>query len=110
MNEVLFSSKHEAYSYSFVIVIINQSQNMFLELRSDPYFLPAEERKRQKMFSHALLGTGSRVGSRSSEPLFCLPRASLTCVYCIWIYMELRQKKCGFPISSCKNLGRVGRF
>ena len=25
-------------------------------------------------------GTGSRVGSRSSESLFCLPRASLTCV------------------------------
>ena len=28
----------------------------------------------------ALWGTGSRVGSRSSESLFCLPRASLTCV------------------------------
>ena len=62
------------------------------------YFLSAEERKRQKMFSHTLLedwvqygvrprtqdlsypGLQGWVGSRLSELLFCLPRASLTCV------------------------------
>ncbi len=54
------------------------------------YFLPAEERKRQKMFFSCTAGGGGGgrgegggwiwLGSRSPELLFCLPRASLTWV------------------------------
>ena len=45
------------------------------------------------------------LGGRTHEQIFLVQKLA-----CLVLEQEAKKKKCGFPVSSYKNLGRVGRF